>query len=212
MKQVRVIFVVAVLTITLPLSAQTPSDITLPAPQQQGGMPLMQALKERKSTREYSIKKLSPQVLSNLLWAAFGISRTDGRRTAPSARNFQETDIYTVMQEGVYRYDAKENMLKLVAAGDYRKKTGAQAFVATAPLNLVYVADYSKMKGSKADQELYSSADVGFISQNVYLFCASEGLATVVRGWVNRDECAKVLKLGGKNKIVLTQTVGYPKE
>ena len=202
--------VALILSITLPLSAQTPSDITLPPPQQEGGMPLMKALKERKSTREYSDKKLSPQLLSNLLWAAFGINRDDGRRTAPSARNFQETEIYAVMKDGAYRYDAGTNMLKLVAAGDFRKKTGAQAFVATAPLNLVYVADFSKMKGSKADQELYSSADVGFISQNVYLFCASEGLATVVRGWVNRDDCARVLKLDGKKKVVLAQTVGYP--
>jgi nitroreductase len=99
-----------------------------------------------------------------------------------------------------------------VATGDLRKATGAQKFVESAPLNLVYVADFSKMKGSEEDLSLYSGADVGFISQNVYLFCASEGLATVVRGWLNKDECAKLLKLGGKRKVVLAQTVGYPKE
>ena len=208
----RSILTAALFSAVISLYAQTSSDITLPAPKQDGGMPLMQALKERKSTREYSDKKLTPQVLSNLLWAAFGINRADGKRTAPSARDFQEVSVYAVMEEGVYRYDAKANVLKTVASGDFRKKTGAQSFVGSAPLNLVYVADFAKMKGAQSDQDLYSSADVGFISQNVYLFCASEGLATVVRGWLNREGCAKALKLDGKKKVVLAQTVGYPKE
>ncbi len=200
-----------VLLFVIALSAETVSDIALPAPRREGGMPLMQALKERKSVREYSEKNLSPQVLSDLLWAAFGISRADGKRTAPSARNCQEIDIYAVRPEGAYLYDAKANVLKLVAAGDFRKKTGMQAFAAKAPLNLVYVADFRRMKGSEKDKEFYAGTDVGFISQNVYLFCASEGMATVVRGWLNRDACAKALKLGKNRKVILAQTVGYPK-
>jgi SagB-type dehydrogenase family enzyme len=172
----------------------------------------MQALKERKSVREYSQKSIDRQTLSNLLWAGFGINRADGKRTAPSTRNWQEVEIYVVMQEGTYLYDAKANLLKPVATGDLRKITGAQEFVASAPLNLVYVADVGKMKGSDIELALLSGADVGFISQNVYLFCASEGLATVVRGWLNKDECAKALKLDGKKKVILAQTVGYPKE
>jgi SagB-type dehydrogenase family enzyme len=194
------------------LSAENPADITLPAPQIEGGKPLMQALKARQSTREFSEKKISPQTLSDLLWAAFGINRPDGKHTAPSTRNWQEIEVYAVMQDGAYIYDAKSNALKLVVTGDFRKVTGAQKFVESAPLNLVYVADFSKMKGSEEELSLYSGADVGFISQNVYLFCASEGLATVVRGWLNKEECAKALKLTEKKKVVLAQTVGYPKE
>jgi SagB-type dehydrogenase family enzyme len=197
--------------LTVP-SAQTVSDISLPAPHQEGGKPLMQALRERQSIREFSDKKLPMQTLSDLLWAAFGINRPDGKRTAPSTRNWQEIEIYVVMQEGAYLYDPKSNTLKAVVPGDLRKATGAQKFVESAPLNLVYVADQSKMKGSENEMALYSGADVGFIGQNVYLFCASEGLATVIRGWLNKEECAKKLNLPEKKKVILSQTVGYPKQ
>jgi SagB-type dehydrogenase family enzyme len=172
----------------------------------------MDVLKARQSTREFSEKKLSGQTLSDLLWAAFGINRPDGKRTAPSTRNWQEIAVYAVMQDGMYLYDAKSNVLKLVATGDFRKTTGAQKFVESAPLNLVYVADFSKMKGEADELALYSGADVGFIGQNVYLYCASEGLVTVIRGSLNKEECAKALKLTGAKKVILAQTVGYPKE
>ena len=187
-------------------------DIRLPAPRMDGGKPLMQALKERQSVRAFSPKALPPQLLSDLLWAAFGINRADsGKRTAPSTMNWQEVGVYAVLENGAYLYDAKANRLKAVAPGDLRKLTGSQGFVATAPLNLVFVVDTTKMKGtSPADQAMYSGADVGFISQNGYLFCASDGLATVVRGLVDRDALAKALGLAGTQKIILTQTVGYP--
>ncbi len=190
------------------------ADITLPAPRMEGGKPLMQALKERRSSREFGTRELSTRTLSDLLWAAFGINRSDGgKRTAPSARNWQEIEIYAVMKNGVYLYDAQSGLLRMISKGDFRKATGGQDFVATAPLNLVYVADPAKMKGSSGeDATLYSAADAGFISQNVYLFCASEGLATVVRGMVNRESCAKALRLSGRKKVVLAQTVGYPGE
>ncbi len=187
------------------------ADITLPAPRMEGGKPLMQTLKERQSVRAFSTKVLPVQVLADLLWAAFGINRPDsGKRTAPSTRNWQEVDVYAIMKDGAYLYDAKANSLKLVVKGDLRKLTGRQDFVNTAPLNLVFVADLSKMKGSAEDQAMYSGADVGFISQNVYLFCASEGLATVVRGFVDRDALAQALNLPKQKKIILAQTVGYP--
>lgn len=188
------------------------TDIALPTPRMAGGMPLMQALNERQSARVFSTDALPVQLMSDLLWAAFGINRVDsGKRTAPSARNWQEVDIYVIIEDGAYRYDAKANSLRAVAKGDLRKFTGSQEFVTTAPLNLVYVADIARMKGSAPEnQALYSGADVGFISQNVYLFCASEGLATVVRGMVDRDALAKALNLPSQNKIILTQTVGYP--
>jgi len=189
-------------------------DISLPAPRMEGGKPLMQALKNRQSVRSFSAKKLPVQVLSDLLWAAAGINRPDsGKRTAPSARNWQEVEIYAIMEEGAYLYDAKANTLRAVAKGDLRKLTGSQDFVTVAPLNLVYVADTTKMKGaSPEDQPLYLGADTGFIGQNVYLFCASEGLATVVRGSVDRKALAEALKLPEQKKVTLAQTVGYPEE
>ncbi len=187
--------------------AQELKPVPLPKPQTEGGKPLMQVLKERKSVREFSAEKLPPQTLSNLLWAAFGINREDGRRTAPSASNRQEIDIYVVMAEGAYRYDAKANQLEPVAAEDLRAATGSQPFVGQAPLNLVYVADQAKQKSSDM-----AYADTGLIAQNVYLFCTSEGLATVVRGMVPRDPLIKALKLRPDQRITLAQTVGYPKK
>jgi len=171
----------------------------------------MQVLKDRKTTRDFAPDKLPPQVLSNLLWAAFGVNRPDGRRTAPSAMNRQEMDIYVATGDGLFVYDAKGNRLEPVLAQDVRPATGTQSFVATAPLDLVYVADLSKA-GSDPDADLYTAADTGFIAQNVYLFCASEGLATVVRGSIDRVALAKAMKLRPEQKIILSQTVGYPKK
>jgi SagB-type dehydrogenase family enzyme len=193
--------------------AQELSPIPLPPPQTSGGRPLMQVLKDRHSSREFSTQKLSPQVLSNLLWAAFGVNRPDGKRTAPSAMNWQEIDIYVATQEGLYLYDAKGNALKPVLAQDVRGATGQQPFVKEAPLNLVYVADLAKAgRASSEDQTLYTAADTGFVAQNVYLFCASEGLAVVVRGSVDRTALASLIKLRPDQKIILAQTVGYPKK
>ena len=188
--------------------------LVLPPPQTDGGKPLMQALKDRHSTREFGSEKLSPQVLANLLWAAFGINRSgEGKRTAPSAMNWQEIDVYVATAEGLYVYDAKGNKLDPILAEDVRGATGVQPFVKDAPVDLVYVADFAKTgKGSAEDRNFYTGADAGFIAQNVYLFCASEGLAVVVRGSVDRPELAKLMKLRPDQKILLAQTVGYPKK
>jgi len=188
---------------------QTPVQVQLPKARTEGGKPLMQALNERKSTRAFKTEKLPEQVLSNLLWAAWGTNRPDGKRTAPSAMNRQEIDVYVVSAEGTYMYDAKAHALKPVAAGDLRAQTGGQPFVKDAPLNLVYVADTAKMSGG-SEQAVWYGAAAGFISQNVYLYCASEGLATVVRGMVDRDVLARALSLRPEQRIVLSQTVGYP--
>ena len=194
------------------LGAGNPEPISFPKPNTTGGKPLMQALSERKSAREFSPEKLSPQVMSNLLWAAYGINRPDGHRTAPSAMNRQTVDVYVVTSDGAYRYDPKAHRLDVIAPGDLRALAGTQAFVADAPLNLVYVADYSKMGNSpEPEKALYTGAETGFIGQNVYLYCASEGLATVVRASVNREALAKALKLRADQRITLAQTVGYPK-
>jgi len=203
------ILILLVLLCGAALAAAEPSPIALPAAQTDGGRPLMQVLRERASQRAFAPDPLPPQVLSNLLWAAWGVSRPEsGKRTAPSAMNRQELDVYIVLADGAYLFEAAGPRLKPVAAGDLRALTGMQPFVATAPVNLVYVA--GKQGGSAEDQLIYGGAQAGFISENVYLFCASEGLATVVRGSVNRQPLAQALKLAPGQKIILVQTVGYP--
>lgn len=179
-------------------------DIKLPAPDRAGGKPLMQALNERKSTRSFQDKELSQQQLADLLWAANGFNRDD-KRTAPTANNRQELELYVALKSGLYFYDAKANVLKLIKKGDYRKDTGTQDYVADAPLNIVFVADMEK-----ASSERYAYTDCGFISQNIYLYCASEGLGAVVRGSFNKDELAQLLQLKAGRQVLLTQSVGYP--
>jgi SagB-type dehydrogenase family enzyme len=195
-------------------SAQELKPIRLLDPQLDGGRPLMQVLKERKSSREFSSEKLPLQILSNMLWAAWGVNRPDsGKRTAPSASNMQEIDIYVATADGLYLYNAQKHMLNLVLAEDIRAETGKQDYVKNAPVNLIFVADYSKMGNrSTEDKRFISGADTGFISQNVYLYCASEGLATVVRGLVDEPALAKVMKLQLNQKVVFAQSVGYSKE
>lgn len=195
-------------------AAQELTPIPLSKPQMDGGRPLMQVLKARSSSREFRSEKLPEQVLSNLLWAAFGVNRPEsGKRTAPSAKNWQEIDIYVAAAEGLYVYDAKAHILKPVLAGDIRALTGTQSYVKEAPVNLVYVADLAKTgDAGREEKDLYTGADTGFIAQNVYLYCASEGLAAVVRGSIDRPALAKAMRLRPDQKITLAQTVGYPKK
>jgi len=194
------------------VDAQDLTPVKLPPPRTDGGRPLMQVLKDRSSSRSFSADTIPVQVMSDLLWAAWGINRPEsGRRTAPSASNRQEIDVYVVCAKGVYVYDAVGNLLNPVLAEDIREITGTQPFVKDAPVNLVYVADFSKM-GSADDNQKYStaSANAGYISENVYLYCASEGLATVVRGSVDKPTLEAAMKLRPEQKVILAQTVGYP--
>ena len=196
-----------------PPPAQELKPILLPKPQTDGGKPLMQALKDRKTSREFSTEKLPPQILSNMLWAACGINRPDGKRTAPTAMNKQEIDVYVAMAEGLYLYDANAHILLPVLAEDIRAAMGKQPFVKDAPVNLVFVADFSKMGNAPDEQkQFYAGTDTGYVSQNVYLYCASEGLATVVRGSVDKPALALAMKLPDNKKIILAQTVGYPRK
>jgi SagB-type dehydrogenase family enzyme len=208
----RILFAVLMSSVTVAL-AQDQKPVSLPKPQMDGGKPLMQALKERSTGREFATRELPPQVLSNLLWAADGINRPDsGKRTAPSASNRQEIDVYLATAKGLFLYDAKAHQLQPVLSDDVRAATGSQPFVKEAPVNLVYVADFAKMGNATEQNKIfYSAANTGFISQNVYLYCASEGLATVVRGGVDRTGLAKVMKLRPEQRITLAQSVGYPK-
>jgi hypothetical protein len=185
--------------------------LCLPPPQKTGGAPLMEALSMRRSQREFAPEPLSDQILSDLLWAAFGISRPQGGgRTAPSALNAQEIDIYAALAGGLYIYDAKDHALRLIDHCDARKVTGFQDFVDRAPLDLVYVADFAHLKAvSTAQRAVFSGVCAGAIAQNVYLYCASVGLATVARGWFDQVSLAKALKLDTDQQILLTQTVGH---
>lgn len=189
-------------------------DIQLPVPKTTGGKPLMDVLRERKTERNFSERDLDLQTISNMLWAAWGINRPEsGKRTAPSARNRQEIDLYVSMKNGLYKYDAVNNKLIFILPDDIREKTGTQPFVKKAPINIIFVADLNKMgSGNETEKLMTAHIDAGYISQNIYLFCASEGLATVVRGMVNKEELAKVMKLKDYEKIIVAQTVGYPEK
>jgi hypothetical protein len=185
--------------------------VTLPAPRTEGGKPLMECLKERKTQREFSSKPLPQQLMSDLLWSANGVNRTDGKRTAPTAMDMREIDVYVVKEDAVFFYDPEKNTLTRVLSTDIRQATGYQDFVLDAPVNLVFVVDESRMHMSASDKSRYAYADTGYISQNIYLFCASEGLATVVRGAFDQQQLAAAMKLKPNQKAVLCQTVGYPK-
>jgi SagB-type dehydrogenase family enzyme len=191
---------------------QVIETIELPEPRKTGGMPLTEALNLRQSSRDYTERELDLQTISNLLWAAFGVNREDGRRTAPTARDWREFEIYVVKADGWYVYDAEKNVLLKMSNEDARMYAGRQDFVHTAPLTLIYVADYDRMEGASDDiRDFYAATDVGFISQNVYLFCASEGIGTCVLGQVDRDKMREVFRLRPNQRVVLSQTMGYPR-
>jgi SagB-type dehydrogenase family enzyme len=193
--------------------AQNLKPLGLPAPDTSGGKPIMQVLKDRHSTREFSTDTLTIPILSNLLWAACGINRPEsGMRTAPSAMNKQEIELYLATAHGLFKYDPKNHQLLPLFPTDLRAQTGGQDFVKDVPLDIIYVADYSKVAGSSDnDKNSYAFADAAFIAENVYLFCSSEGLATVVRGSVDRAALEKAMKLDPGQHVILAQSVGYPK-
>ncbi len=211
----------AILSMTPNISlAQEAKPIQLSKPQIGSGNSLMQLLWKRMSSRQFSPEPLPVEVLSNLLWAGFGINRPDGKRTAPSAMNCQDIDIYVILPDGLYLYDAKANQLKLILAEDLRGLAGTQAYVKEAPVNLIYVSDYAKLGGkirkiSDGSTSLKTCSLVPMrdsSAQNVYLYCASEGLATVVRAFIDIPALSKVMKLRPDQKIILAQSVGYPRK
>jgi len=206
--------VVFAVVFALSAFAQEQKPIQLPAPKLDPKKSLVQAVKDRKTTREYSTKNLPEQTISNLLWAAWGINRPDsGKRTAPSAVNWQETDLYVSTSQGTYLYDPKGNALIPVLPGDNRALTYTQVErFKDAPLNIVYVADFQKM-GDRKDEEkmMLASMDTGFIAQNVYLYCASENLPTGFRAAIDREKLGQALKLRPTQRIMAAQSVGLPK-
>ena len=190
---------------------ETPGTIVLPAARRTGGMPLMEALALRRSSRDFNPgRDLDLQTLSDLLWAAWGINRTKGR-TAPSSHNRQEIELFVFLKSGVYRYDPVGHALQLHIAEDLRAATGTQPFVGQAPVEIALVSDTSKITGKTPQGVIESTyADTGFICQNIYLFCASEGLSTVARALIPKEELAERLSLRPEQIITLVQTVGFP--
>jgi nitroreductase len=195
-----------------PAKGDSATSISLPPPEKHGGLPLMEALARRHSSRDFASTPLPLPLLSNLLWSAYGMNRAGGGRTAPSALNAQEIDVFVALPSGAYLYDAAAHQLNLVAASDLRRVTGYQDFVDEAPLDLVYVADHARMGlVPVAQRESYASTAAGAIAQNVYLFAASNDLATVIRAWIDRAAIADALGLTHDQQVLLSQTVGYSK-
>lgn len=196
----------------LPSLARAEEARSLPAPRKYVGRPLMQVLEARRSIREYSTRPLPAAVLSDLLWAAYGINRASGDRTAPYWRHIMVIDVYAALADGLWLYDPKEHALRRHLATDIRMHTGVQDFVAAAPLNLVYVVHGERMKDlSREDRRLYGSVDAAFAGQNVYLYCASEGLATVFRGAIDYAKLERAMQLGEGQFVAFAQSVGYPR-
>jgi nitroreductase len=196
----------------IPAAAFARDARALPAPRKEAGKPLMQALQARRSIRAYSQRALSEQVLSDLLWAAYGINRPNGDRTAPYWRHIMVIDVYAAMADGVWLYEPSAHALRRHLAADIRAQTGTQDFVAAAPLNLVYVVHGERLQGlSPEERRLYGSVDAAFAGQNVYLYCASEGLATVFRGALDYARLARALRLPEGQFVAFAQTVGYPR-
>ena len=173
----------------------------------------MEALSNRRSDREYSAKPLSEQDISDLLWAAYGINRDDGRRTAPTATNAQEIDLYLFNETGGYYYNAKDNILEPRCAGDLRKLfANGQDFVLGAPVILLMVGDIEKLRGDDKDRKLrLACMDAGIVSQNINLFCASRGLATVPRAMMEENAIRDILNLKEFQHPILNNPVGYKK-
>lgn len=190
--------------------ARESAPLMLPPPRMDGGMPLLSVLKLRRSTRAFQSRPLQLQLLSDLLWAAFGVNRASGDRTAPYWRHVMVIHVYVATAEGTWVYEPAGHRLLPYGNEDIRARTGTQDFVAVAPVNLIYVAHGERMTDtSPEEQRLYASADASFIGQNVYLFCASEGLASVFRGALDSAMLARTLRLPEGQFVTFAQTVGF---
>jgi len=206
-------FILSLLLTMAAMNVNALKPIKLNAPDKSRGTTVMKALSDRKSTRDFSPKDLSMKDLSDLLWAANGINRTDGKRTAPSAMNVQEVDIYVIMAKGAYRYDAKLNTLDPIAEGDYREAVASrQDFAKAAPVSLVLVSDLSRYKRVDDKSKQFAAADAGMVCQNINIFCAAAGLVTVPRATMDEKKLTEVLKLTSNQVLELNNPVGYPKK
>lgn len=212
MQKLIVLLIIALIMPTLNLKAQ---NIELPPPDKEGKTTLMQALNKRSSSRNFSSEELSKQQLSTLCWAAWGYNRPEAKkRTAPSSMNKQEIELYVVLKDGAYLYNAENHRLEQIKSGDLRSYCGKQDFVENAPVNFIYVANMKKADVEKPDEITAehiatSHANTGFIAQNTYLACAAEGLNCVVRAWIDKEALENALGLSPLHKVILGHTIGY---
>ena len=202
----------ATLTATVMAGAAMAADIQLPEPDKEGGKPLMNALAERQTSREFAETAIPEQKLSDMLWAAYGINRpSEGKRTVPSALNRQEIDLYAIMESGAYLYNASSNKLVQVSSKDLRANSGFGGFANKAPLTFVFVINKARQRMSDPmASTTIGAVDSGFIGQNIYLYCASEGMNAVFFATLDKDALATSLKLPKDNTVLYGQTVGFP--
>jgi len=194
------------------VKAGSDGTIKLLAPRTKGGMPFMEAMWQRRTQRRYQEKQLPLRTLSELMWAAVGVNRPgSGKRTNPTAMRQDEIDLYAALPQGLFLYEPVEHVLKRIHTDDIRRLTGRQRLVRSAAVDLIFVADYERMEMSEEERVFYSTVDTGYVSQNVYLFCAAERLGTVAIGMVDRGPLRAAMKLRPRQKIILTQAVGYPR-
>ena len=206
--------IITMLVLTFMGSTVNAQNIKLPAPRKTGGKSLMECLNERQTSRDFDTKKLSPQDLSDLVWAANGINRPEsGKRTVPTATNWQEMVLYVATADGIYRYNAEKHELELVKKGDHREKCGPQPFMTVAPVCFIYVADHNKEGriSNPEQKKTYSHHHAGYMAQSVYLVCAAKNMATVTIGSVDRETLAKVIGLPQNYLVIYTQPIGYKK-
>lgn len=191
--------------------------IKLPKPQKDLDFPLMKAIELRRTKRKWKDENLSEQEISNLLWVACGVTQEEtkyrkSKRTVPSGCDSKEIKVYIALQDGLFLYDENNHQLVKVLSEDIREDIGTQKMMHSAPVGLIYVSDYSRMKSlvfKNDERKLYTSAtDAGFVSQNVYLYCAAANLCTVVLGLVDREKLHKIIGLNEHEKVVYTQVVG----
>ena len=209
----RTIFISVLMLCAFYIQAQQLSVIKLNAPDKTRGSAIMKALNDRQSIREYATESLKPQDISDLLWAANGINRPDGKRTAPSCRNFQDVEVYVVLPEGAYLYDADEHALNPLTAGDFRGAVASgQDFAKEAPLSIVLVADMTKYGNMSENSKLMAAIDVGIVCQNICVACSGLGLATVPRGTMDQATLTTALKLTENHLLLMNNPVGYPKK
>jgi SagB-type dehydrogenase family enzyme len=202
-----------------PIDLMQFGTIALKQPNTNGGVPLMRAMQDRVSTRQFASENLTLEDLSGILWSAYGINREAGGRTVPSAFGIYPLKIYVVMANGIYQYQPEKNELTPIVQGDYRQYTGddMSPYAATAPLNLLFYADFSKYKTGNAGLDTFLAGvgdrfvavNTGTCIQDVYLYCASEGLKTVAHGTVDEAKMKELLQLDDQHKFVIAQTIGY---
>ena len=202
--------VVLLLAVGAVWGAEFGKEKFLPKPDLQSGKPLLQCFAQRKSSRSFSTRPLSDQIIAEVLFAADGVTRANGRKTVPTARDVRNQSVYVFMADGVYLYNSKKHSLVPVLKGDHRKHCGTQAFHGKVPMVLVFVSEMSAVGNTPELQNLYAGNHSGSASQNVYLYAASKGLSTVVCGLLDRNKLKKILKLGETQKVIFSQPVGYP--